>query len=336
MLHRLSAGDPDRQLRAAVLWTANPLLLQVLVAGAARGQPGHLLRRGRGRRPSFRPADRPDQARQRRAAGRTGRPRPGRWPGWASRSRSRPALPGARPRPGRARSPAGSARSRPGGPDALVWPLAALGAGSRSWRGRPWRSGGSAHAGPDRPGQQMVSIGSPWRVIRTRAAPVMHDSAGRRRGQVPARSCWPSCSRCWSPGRCGRGVGPDRVLADRALAEAALADRELAGRPRTWRSLDGVDGNGGPADPSRPFLPTVLCSSLAAPWRRCALSLAWLLAWPYVLPWYDGLAWALLPLVAASSLNGCCSPAPRPWASATSPRGRPGWSCRPGWGGCSR
>jgi hypothetical protein len=34
-----------------------------------------------------------------------------------------------------------------------------------------------------------------------------------------------------------------------------------------------------------------------------ALSLAWLLAWPYVLPWYDGLAWALLPLIAASSLD---------------------------------
>jgi hypothetical protein len=26
--------------------------------------------------------------------------------------------------------------------------------------------------------------------------------------------------------------------------------------------------------------------------------LAWLFAWPYVLPWYDALAWALLPLVA--------------------------------------
>jgi hypothetical protein len=28
-----------------------------------------------------------------------------------------------------------------------------------------------------------------------------------------------------------------------------------------------------------------------------ALALAWLFAWPYVLPWYDALAWALLPLV---------------------------------------
>jgi hypothetical protein len=28
-----------------------------------------------------------------------------------------------------------------------------------------------------------------------------------------------------------------------------------------------------------------------------ALALAWLFAWPYVLPWYDALAWALLPMV---------------------------------------
>jgi hypothetical protein len=33
LLHRLTRGRPDRQLRAALLWAANPLLLQVLVAG---------------------------------------------------------------------------------------------------------------------------------------------------------------------------------------------------------------------------------------------------------------------------------------------------------------
>ena len=32
-----------------------------------------------------------------------------------------------------------------------------------------------------------------------------------------------------------------------------------------------------------------------------ALVLAWLFAWPYVLPWYDALAWALLPLVPLAS-----------------------------------
>jgi hypothetical protein len=30
---------------------------------------------------------------------------------------------------------------------------------------------------------------------------------------------------------------------------------------------------------------------------------AWLLAWPYVLPWYDGLGWALLALLPASRLD---------------------------------
>ena len=34
LLHLLARGDRARQLRAALLWTANPLLLQVLVAGA--------------------------------------------------------------------------------------------------------------------------------------------------------------------------------------------------------------------------------------------------------------------------------------------------------------
>src|SRR6516165_5900218 len=34
LLHRMTRPDPVRQLRAALLWAANPLLLQVLVAGA--------------------------------------------------------------------------------------------------------------------------------------------------------------------------------------------------------------------------------------------------------------------------------------------------------------
>jgi hypothetical protein len=34
-----------------------------------------------------------------------------------------------------------------------------------------------------------------------------------------------------------------------------------------------------------------------------AVTFAWLLAWPYVLPWYDGLGWALLALLPASRLD---------------------------------
>jgi hypothetical protein len=34
-----------------------------------------------------------------------------------------------------------------------------------------------------------------------------------------------------------------------------------------------------------------------------ALALGWLFAWPYVLPWYDALGWALLALVPASDVD---------------------------------
>jgi hypothetical protein len=34
-----------------------------------------------------------------------------------------------------------------------------------------------------------------------------------------------------------------------------------------------------------------------------AVVLAWLFAWPYLLPWYDALAWALLPLLPASRVD---------------------------------
>src|SRR6202021_2266698 len=41
LLHRMTRRDPARQLRAALLWAANPLLLQVLIAGAhVDGQAG--------------------------------------------------------------------------------------------------------------------------------------------------------------------------------------------------------------------------------------------------------------------------------------------------------
>jgi hypothetical protein len=34
-----------------------------------------------------------------------------------------------------------------------------------------------------------------------------------------------------------------------------------------------------------------------------ALVMAWLFAWPYVLPWYDALGWALLPLAIGGTVE---------------------------------
>jgi len=57
------------------------------------------------------------------------------------------------------------------------------------------------------------------------------------------------------------------------------------------------------------LLAVLLLRGLAPTWREpgaaqagyatvtLALVLAWLFAWPYVLPWYDALGWGLLPLV---------------------------------------
>ena len=102
LLHRMTRGHPAWQLRAALLWAANPLLLQVLVAGAHVDSqavvfgvaavavmvgPG-----GPGPRGSLGGRGSPPKSR----GGLGGSsPRPaerrslGRWSGWGSRSRSR-------------------------------------------------------------------------------------------------------------------------------------------------------------------------------------------------------------------------------------------------------
>jgi hypothetical protein len=85
----------------------------------------------------------------------------------------------------------------------------------------------------------MVSIGSPWRVIRT----IIHLAV--------------------------TGTAATDIVKFGAIAlMVALAVLLIRGLP-----------------------------SAAGGTAAFALALAWLFAWPYVLPWYDALAWALLPLV---------------------------------------
>ena len=49
LLHRMTRRDPARQLRAALLWAANPLLLQLLIAGAHVDGQAVVFARSRGR-----------------------------------------------------------------------------------------------------------------------------------------------------------------------------------------------------------------------------------------------------------------------------------------------
>lgn len=67
------------------------------------------------------------------------------------------------------------------------------------------------------------------------------------------------------------------------------------------------------------------------PWAAFALVLAWLMAWPYVLPWYDALGWALLAMLPASGADWLLLARTGVIAVAHLPaRGaRPGSRCRP-------
>ena len=101
----------------------------------------------------------------------------------------------------------------------------------------------------------MVSVGSPWRVVRTLLrVTVMSESAA------------------------------DDVV--RVLAVVLMLF--LA-----WGLLRWLPRSGGVRE------------SLADAWAWApfALVLAWLVAWPYVLPWYDALGWALLALLPATGLD---------------------------------
>ena len=142
----------------------------------------------------------------------------------------------------------------------LLPPLAALGAGFAATAGAALAIGGSAMTRQLSRESDMVSIGSPWRVIRT----VIHLAV--------------------------TGTAATDIVKFGAVALAVvLAVLLIRGLPTYDR------------DPDRAGYATTAATV------AFALVIAWLFAWPYVLPWYDALAWALLPLVPLTgALEGIC------------------------------
>jgi hypothetical protein len=281
LAHRLARGRRDRQLRAALLWTANPLLLQVLVAGAhidglavccavsALGLFSLSLR----------------------YAGRT-TPHP-------TGSQAPPA-----PEPGPSHAPvsgrllcafliaagAGVLAGLAFGvkislvlvlvgmvlaaalavfpPDRSRWQpftvvttglltgFAVIAAASFI----PW---GSGVLGPALRAGSYVSIGSPWRPARSALHLVM-----------------------------GEATADDLVRAGAVILAVTLVVlfvRPLTALARDYRHgpAPGLGSTPGPGTD-----PTTLAAAAVL-----AVVLAWLLAWTYILPWYDSLAWALLAVL---------------------------------------
>jgi hypothetical protein len=258
LLHRMTRRRPGGQLRAALLWTANPLLLQVLVAGAHVDAQAVVFGVAAvcvcpGGRPPVEPPDH---------GGATRPPVPP-WPPLGSSAAAgilvglgfavkvTAALVGL----GLAISLVLTVRRQ--------WPrvvpqLAALGAGFAVTAGAAVAIGGPAMLRQSSRASDMVSIGSEWRVIRTLIQLAVHGT-----------------------------VATDLVKFGAVVLAAALAVLLIRGLPGLLAEDADPDGSG-----YRSMAVSVVF----------ALALAWLFAWPYVLPWYDALAWALLPLVPLASV----------------------------------
>jgi hypothetical protein len=269
LLHRMTRPDPARQLRAALLWTANPLLLQLLVAGAH--VDGQAVAFGVAAVAMMSPVGLP-------ATGPGRRPVTGRLPG---RPLARAALAGVLVGLGFAVKVTialtglglalalGYGCWRRRGPWRPLWPpLAALGAGFAVTAGAALAIGGSAMLRQTSQASDMVSIGSPWRVIRSVIHLAVTGTAATdivKAGAVVLAVLLAVLLVRGLAGT-GRGYGPDVSAASARNADPGAVDLGRGTDPGRYATI------------------------------AFALALAWLFAWPYVLPWYDALGWALLPL----------------------------------------
>ncbi len=234
LLHRMTRGRPAGQLRAALLWAANPLLLQVLVAGAhvdsqavVFGVAAVMVMFGG-----------VEVAEVWRVAWWRG-PVAGVLVGLGFGVKVTVGLVGL--------GLAVALILRVGGGRRLAGPLAGLGVGFGVTAGAAVAIGGAAMLRQSSQASDMVSIGSPWRVIRTLVHLVV-----------------------------GESVATDIVKGGAIALMVVLAVLLIRGIPGILG--ERADGH-------------------AVAGVTFALVLAWLFAWPYVLPWYDALGWALLPLL---------------------------------------
>jgi hypothetical protein len=344
LLHRLTRGDRARQLRAALLWAANPLLLQVLIAGAhvdslaivfviaaavcfsmifkgygfgGRGPVAHPSAAGAG--PGG-PSPGQDQAARTVAiSGLNGSVPSVPGPGLAgstgtARALARPLLAGAGIGvliglgfavkltmalaglglglacllgAGLFRSKCRSSGSMPGNGTsitagnqrgALLAAAGGLAAGFAVTAGAAIAVWGPSSLDPALNAGSYVSIGSPWRAVRSALHPLtgegIAEDAVKTAAVLLGIALFVLLVRAFlrppAPGESGLPVVP--LLPDRP------ADR-ATGCPE----LTGVGGLG---------------------WALVlAVAVAWLFAWPYVLPWYDALGWALLAAAPWSRLD---------------------------------
>jgi len=322
LLHRLARGDRARQLRAGLLWTANPLLLQVLVAGAhvdsqaivfcVAGLATFTLINPNGARPA-------SPARQSLAAAGAGAliglgfaVKPTMVlaaaglviacaVGWR-RQRAGRQLASGPPSQQLAGSPpswwrlAGGPPSQQlaGSPPSWRQPAllaASLAAGFAVTSGASLAAWGISSLRPGLRAGSFVSIGSPWRAVR--AALSLATGEAVAEDAVKAAAIGLAVVLLVLLVRSISWLEPAAQSAGDGAA-AGPAGGGAANRPDPAGWLAGPDPAG-----RQELVPATLAWAGAF-----AVAFAWLLAWPYVLPWYDGLGWALIALLPWSRLDG--------------------------------
>jgi hypothetical protein len=312
LLHRLARGDRARQLRAGLLWTANPLLLQVLVAGAHVDSQAIVccvaalavfaLRISNGSRPAS-PA--------RLALAAVGA---GALIGLGFAVKPTMVLVGAglaiACAVGWRRRQLSQQRDRPevavGGPPSWREPallLGGLAAGFGLTAGASVAVWGISSLRPGLRAGSYVSIGSPWRAVRAALSLVT--------GEATAEDVVKTAAIALAVVLLVLLVRSIRRLEPAAGAVPAAAAQTAAAQTAAAQTAAGLPAAGLPAVDSAavdlaavdpPERQEMVPAALA--WAAVfAVAFAWLLAWPYVLPWYDALGWALLALLPWSRLD---------------------------------
>jgi hypothetical protein len=320
LLHRMTRGNRARQLRAALLWAANPLLLQVLMAGAhvdsqavvfviAAAVSFSMIFKGYGSggRGPVAMADAggagdPGAAQTVAPSGLNGSvasvpdPGPAGIAG-AAGGLARPLLGGAgvgvliglgfavkltMALAGLGLALACLLAYRSGRARPVLAVLAGLGAGFAVTAGAAIAVWGPSSLDPALNAGSYVSIGSPWRAVRSALHPLT-----------------------------GEGIAEDVVKAAAVLVGIGLF--VLLVRAFLRPPAPGPDGASGlPVVPLLPERsaeqggtgPAALAGVGGLGWAMVlAVAVAWLFAWPYVLPWYDSLGWALLAAAPWSRLD---------------------------------
>jgi hypothetical protein len=269
LLHRLAGRDRGRQVRAALLWTCNPLLLQVLVAGEHMDSQAIVF--GVAAVAAFSLAMRRSAAAAAAGAGGGGA---GRW-NCALLAAAAGALAGL------------------GFAVKLTLVLVAAGLAAACLLGLSTRSN-RRQAGP-----LLGGLVAGFAVVA--AATVAIGGVTSLRSALSAGSYvaigtpWRWVRAAISLGT-GEGVADDLVKGTAAVAILALAWLML-------RKLPGPGRLAAPGEATSPLAAGPQATTSLVARAVLAFALAWLTAGPYVLPWYDALAWAVLPLLPWSAID---------------------------------